>query len=62
MGFIDRMKKDSEDEIEFKMEGARIPVKNMLKKGLPLDLIADLLGIDIEIVKAIEKEVNGIDK
>ncbi|MGL4848839.1 MAG: hypothetical protein ACRC28_07895 [Clostridium sp.] len=61
MGFIDRMKKDSEDEMEFKMEGARIPVRNMLKKGLPLNLISELLGVEIEVVKALEEELNGIE-
>lgn len=61
MGFIDRMKKDSEDEMEFKMEGSRIPVRNMLKKGLPLDLISELLGVEIEVVRALQEELSGIE-
>ncbi|MGL5415775.1 MAG: hypothetical protein ACRDAU_08965 [Clostridium sp.] len=62
MGFIDRMKKDSEDEMKFRMEGSRIPVRNMLKKGLPVDLIAELLGVDVEVVKALEEEFKGINE
>ncbi|MGL5414752.1 MAG: hypothetical protein ACRDAU_03720 [Clostridium sp.] len=56
MGFIDKMNKDESEDRKIKMESSRLPVRNMLKKGLPLDLIAELLGVDLDIVKALDEE------
>lgn len=56
MGFIDKMNKDENEDRKIKMESSRVPVRNMLKKGLPLDLIAELLGVDLDIVKALDEE------
>lgn len=60
MGFIDRMTKNEDEDRKIKMETARIPVRNMLKKGLPLDLIAELLNVDLETVEALDKEYREI--
>lgn len=57
MGFIDRMAKDENEDRKIKMDSSRLPVRNMLKKGLPLDLVAELLNVDIEIVKALSAEL-----
>lgn len=59
MGFIDRMAKDENEDRKIKMDSSRLPVRNMLKKGLPLDLVAELLNVDIEIVKALSTELEN---
>ncbi|ENZ01246.1 hypothetical protein ACED96_06705 [Clostridium thermobutyricum] len=59
MGFIDRMSKDENEDRKIKMDSSRLPVRNMLKKGLPLDLVAELLNVDIEIVKALSEELEN---
>ena len=54
------MNKNEDEDRKIKMETARIPVRNMLKKGLPLDLIAELLNVDLETVEALDKEYKEV--